>query len=372
VTLKIDIKDLLNSVPLVQTAGVRIGWPDDPTPVDVSNPQRFSASLDAALRAFRDLRRGTECLVDADVNSYHKSVWIRFVQSGSSVNRNGQVEAELEPTFRSLGAMLKEDGGDLHYWGGNNYFDLSFPFRGPMREAFPAVDHLPWNERYRQLLERATWESLRAMVFRFSNLATSFAARCVEFQISKVLVPSVGLCVHPWLFANRGLSVIATDAAASALAVLSQPGCWPRLFSRSAFERWDIAEAASHASQGNPEHFAEMPDLENHALRELLQQRITFTLADWAELPLATGSIDAIFATNALPRKSPNNQISVLKEWARVVRPGGMVFIAQHNFLNSQVESVLQDAGCVEANILRGKRPPQSDTTGFQLYLSSG
>ncbi len=370
--LKIDVKDLLSSVQLLQTAGARIGWPDDPTPVSVSNPQRFYTSLDAALSAFRGLRQGAELLVDADVNSYHSSVWIRFVQRGSCVNRNGQVEAELEPAFQSLRAVLAQDGGDLQYWGGNNYFDVSFPFRGPMREAFPEVQHLPWDERYRHLLERATWQSLRGMVFRFSKLAESFASRCVEFQVSRVLIPSVGLCVHPWLFADRELSVIATDAASSALAVLSEPSRWPRLFSRSAFERWDIAQSASYASQGNPDHFARMPDVEDQDVRESLQQRIVFALADWAGLPLESGSIDAIFATNALPRELVGDQIRVLEEWARVVRTGAIVFIAQHNFVNSDVDSVLRDAGWVETNILGGERPAQPATTGFQVYYSSG
>jgi hypothetical protein len=259
--LKIDIKDLLSSIQVLQSPGVRIGLPDDPTPVNVADPQRFSKNLNAALQSFRDLRGGTPYLVSAEVNPYHKSVWIRFVQRGSCEERNGQVETALEPAFRSLRAVVAENGGDLHYWGGNNYFDVSLPFRGPMREAFPEVKHLSWDERYRQLLERATWDDLRRMVFRFSNLAESFADRCVDVRMSRVLIPSVGLCVHPWLFADQELSVIATDVADTALAALSEPECWPQLFSQAAFDRWDIAESASYATQGNPDHFAEMPNL---------------------------------------------------------------------------------------------------------------
>src|SRR5262249_26319910 len=161
-----------------------------------------------------------------------------------------------------------------------------------------------------------------------------------------------GLCVHPWLFADHGLSVVATDAAGSALAALSEPDSWLRLYSRVAFERWDIAESASYATQGNPDHFARMPDLEDRGVRESVRQRITFALSDWADLPLGGGSIDAIFATNALPRESSAEQLRVLKEWFRVVRPGGVVFIAQHNFFDADIEPALQDAGWVEANIL--------------------
>jgi hypothetical protein len=111
-----------------------------------------------------------------------------------------------------------------------------------MREEFPETKDLPWDERYRFLLARATWALLRGKVFRFSKFADSIAARCVEYQLLRVLIPSVGICVHPWLFADRGLSVVATDAAGSALAALSEPARWPRLFSRAAFERWDISE----------------------------------------------------------------------------------------------------------------------------------
>jgi chemotaxis methyl-accepting protein methylase len=209
-------------------------------------------------------------------------------------------------------------------------------------------------------------------VFRFSNLAESFAARCVEFGLSRVLIPSVGLCVHPWLFADRELSVVATDAAESALAALSEPERWFRLYSRAAFERWDIAQSASYASQGNPDYFEQMPDLENRNVRETLRHRITFAQDDWADLPLACGSVDAIFATNALPRESSSEQLRVLKEWIRVVRPGGLVFIAQHNFFDSDVEATLRGAGWVAANILGGERPAQLGATGFQIRYSSG
>jgi SAM-dependent methyltransferase len=210
------------------------------------------------------------------------------------------------------------------------------------------------------------------MVFRFSNLAESFAARCVALGLSRVLIPSVGLCVHPWLFANHGLSAVATDAAASSLAALSEPERWPRLYSRAAFERWDIAESASFATQGNPDHFERMPDLEDQRVRESLRQRISFAVNDWADLHLRAGGVDAIFATNALPRESSVEQLHVLKEWVRVVRPGGLVFIAQHNFFDADVEPVLRDAGWVNTNVLGGERPNQPGATGFQIHYSSG
>jgi hypothetical protein len=370
--LKIDIRELLGSLQAIQTSGARIGYPDDPTLVNIRNPHQLSACLDEALHAFSSLRGGSDYIVSAEVNKYHRELRVRFVQRGSSQNRDGQVEPFLDSSFSALRTILKQSRGELGYWGGNSFFDISIPFRGPLRESFPDVAHLPWDERYSYLLERATWESLRSMVFRFSNLAESFAARCVEHRLSRVLVPSVGICVHPWLFADHGLSVVAADAAGSALSVLSEPNAWPRLYSRAAFERWDIAESASYASQGNPERFERMPDLNDRGVMELLRQRIIFTLSDWADLPLGGESIDAIFATNALPRESSAEQVQVLSEWVRKVRPGGLVFIAQHNFFGSEIEAILRGARWFEADILGGERPGQGEATEFQVYHSSG
>ena len=196
--------------------------------------------------------------------------------------------------------------------------------------------------------------------------------QCVAAGLSTVLVPSVGLCVHPWLFADHGLTVTATDIAGSALAAVSEPHRWARLYSRAAFERWDIAESASYASQGNPHRFARMPDLEAADVREALRQRIAIAAATWDDLPLASGSVDALFATNALPRTSASDQRRVLNEWVRVVKPGGAAFIAQHNFVHSEIEAVLQDAGWTEVNWMAGECPAQAGTTGFQVYYSSG
>lgn len=369
--LKIDVRELLDSVPAIRSPGTRIGLPDDPTPVDVVDLQRLSTCLDTALRAFHDLRGGTDYLVSAEVNAYHRATWVRFVQHGPCQDRNGQVEPALKPSFRALRRAVARSGGELHYWGGNNFFDVSFPFRGPVREESLQVTHLPWDERYRQQLTRVAWRSLRDVVYRFANLAEAFAARCVEARLSRVLIPSVGLCVHPWLFAEHGLSVVATDVAASALAALSEPERLPRLYSRSAYERWDVATAALYATRGNPDHFERMPDLEDPHVRESLRQRITFAVGDWAAVPLADRSVDALFATNALPRESSAEQLRVLWEWIRVVRPGGLAFLALHNF-DSQVEPVLREAGWVERNVMGRERPGQPGATGFQVRYSSG
>lgn len=368
--MKIDLEDLLAAVPTLRSPGTRIGLPDDPTPVTIPDPARFAAVLDDALRAFRDLRGGAAYLVSAELNSHHRTVGVRFVLSTGGEVASGQVEPSLEPSFRALQAVAAECGGSFGYWGGNNFLDVSLPFRGPIREDFPAVDHLPWDGRYRELLARSAWGTLRDRVFRFAGLAVSFAARGVKSGAARVLIPSVGLCVHPWLFADRGLTVVATDVAPTALAALSEPAGWPRLYSRAAFERWDVAQSALYASQGNPDRFASMPTLEDPGVRRTLQRRITFATADWTELPLKRGSVDAIFATNALPRDSAAEQLGVLREWGRVVRPGGLVLIAQHNFFGSGVESILSGLGWVEADILGGGAAPGA--TAYQIRYSSG
>ena len=372
-TLKIDIKDLLATVHAIQTSGVRIGYPDEQTPVEIADPQGLSAALDDALCAFRDLRGGTDYLVDADANTYNRAVWVRFVQRGPSLH-HGKVESALVSSFQALRDEISKSCGKLDYWGGNNYFNLSIPFEGVMRESFPKIEHLPWDERYRYELERTTWQCLRWKVFNFLAFAESFATRCVELGLSHVLIPSVGLCVHPWLFAANDLSVTATEGAATALDSLSNPDHWPRMYSCSAYARWEIAAAAASASQGNPDHFEQMPDLLNPAVRELLRNRINFSLGDWADLPLQDASVDAIFATNALPRECVVERSRVLREWVRVVRPGGLVFIAQHNFCEKDVRTVLHDAGWVETNLLAGERTPLPNPSaiGFQIFYSSG
>lgn len=368
----IDIEELLSSVPAIQLPGVRIGFPDDATPLQIVNRESLCKCLERALCDFREARGKSDFLVSATVNTYRREVWVRFVLRVPRQERGGQIEPALEPAFRVLRTELTVNGGSLHYYGGDCFFDMTFPFQAFQRDDSLKIDHLPWEDQYRQLLQRASWMSLRRRVYRFSALAQAFAKRCDARRISQVLVPSVGLCVHPWLFADFGLSVFATDTSRSALAALSEPNRWPQLYSHPAYERWGIQESASYATQGNPDHFDRFPDLADLRRRNSLRQRITFSLSDWAALPLAKGSVDAIFATNALPREKPVERRRVLEEWIRVVRAGGLIFIAQHNFYDPEVEQLLQTAGWVEANILGREDSVQSGLTNFELQYSSG
>ena len=52
----------------------------------------------------------------------------------------------------------------------------------------------------------------------------------------------------------------------------------------------------------------------------------------------------------------PPNRLRVLREWFWSRAAGGLVFIAQHNFFDFNVEPVLRDAGWVKTNVLGGER----------------
>jgi SAM-dependent methyltransferase len=372
--MKIDIRDLICSIPTITDRATRLGLPDGPTKVKVAQPEQFAAALEAVMRAFRELRPGTQTLVSAAVNACRKEVGIRVVQNGTSDRgRNGQVEESLVAGLDALRAVAERNGGGLHYWGGDNYLDVALPYPNPDRDDFPEVEHLPWDERYRVLLERASWWSLRNTVFRFSDLAAMLAEHCAACGMTTVLVPSVGICVCPWLFASRGLNAIATDSSSTALAALSEPSRHPNLYSTAAYERWDISTCASFAMMPHPDHFDGMPALEVDEVREELRQQISFVVADWAHLPVPTGTIDLVFATNAVPRSSDSERVAVLEEWVRVLRPGGFVFIAQHHAGPGWgVETFMLERGFRERNFLRDDDLPKGARGGFQVRYSSG
>src|SRR5262249_39301719 len=159
-------------------------------------------------------------------------------------------------------------------------------------------------------------------------------------------------------FASRGLNVIATDCAGTALAALSEPGLRPNVYSTAAYERWDISECADFAMMPHPGHVDGMPALEDDRVRSVLRQRVAFLTADWQRLPIATGTVDFVFATNAVPRSSDVEQEAVLREWVRVLRSGGDVFIIQHNpSADQRAAPLLSEQGLVESNFLEGDKP---------------
>jgi SAM-dependent methyltransferase len=216
------------------------------------------------------------------------------------------------------------------------------------------------------MLARSSFSSLRGNIYRYGNWASATAEHCVRAEATRVLIPSVGICVHPWLFAERGLSVIATDNAPTALATVESPERLPMLYGRAAKRRWDIDTVALYGGL-HFESFVTMPEIERPEVADPLRQRIEFVRADWASLPLPDGSVDVVFATNALPRGDDELRVRVLEEWVRVIRPGGLLFCAQHNDRISHLPVIefLQRRGFFG-------QPGPPGARMFQLYYSSG
>jgi SAM-dependent methyltransferase len=214
-----------------------------------------------------------------------------------------------------------------------------------------------------------SFSSLRREVYRFSARAMQVARWSATRAPVRVLIPSVGLCVHPWLFAAASLSVVATDISRTALATLTNPCALPRVYGAKAQERWDIHESAAYGGQ-HPEGFEPMPDLENERTCAALRPRIEFIEADWADLPLEDASIDVVFATNALPRGDDETRASVLAEWARVARTGGLIFTQMHNDAGPMAGAFFEQLGWQRIDTLTDERRP--GVTAFLEYLSSG
>ena len=146
---------MVYSVPATNDPATQVGLPDGPTFVEIKDPTGLAAAIDAAIFAFRELRPGTQTLICAEVNTYRKEVWIRVLQNGrTDLSRNGQIEESLAPSLTSLRSIAKKNRVGVHYWGGNNYFDLSIQYPKPDRNDLLDLDRLPWDQQYCVRLER--------------------------------------------------------------------------------------------------------------------------------------------------------------------------------------------------------------------------
>ncbi|HJZ59204.1 MAG TPA: hypothetical protein VKE74_29940 [Gemmataceae bacterium] len=95
----------------------------DSTGVSVLEPG--GGTLDAAMRAFRELHPATQTLVSADANSYRKEVWVRILHNGRpDMDRNGQIEVSLARSLDSPRAVAERNRGGVHHRGGNDYMDV--------------------------------------------------------------------------------------------------------------------------------------------------------------------------------------------------------------------------------------------------------
>lgn len=223
----------------------------------------------------------------------------------------------------------------------------------------------------RAKLARTSWSSLRDEAFRFCDLAARIADWAFTADATRVLVPSVGLCVHPWLFAHHSLAVVATDISRTALETLKWPERLPKMYGRQAKDRWDLHEAALYGGD-HPHRFELVPNLDDPATASQLRERINFAQCDWADLPVEDASVDVIFATNALPRDDEERTRRVFAEWARVIRPRGLVFTAMHNARGATATAYFESLGWMRVSALRGEAAPNTDKPLFEEYLSSG
>jgi SAM-dependent methyltransferase len=374
--MTVDFAEILSSLQSLKSDGVRVGFPDTSAPISLSDRSGFVCAVDAMVCAFRELRGGLT-IVDAKDNSYRKAVVMRVKQlARGDSSRKGVVEPKISEKLAELQSVLDCDDGELHYWGGNNYFDIEVPLADLsfMREFSPDTDGLSWDERYELKLAKESSESLRDEAFRNCDNATMIAEH-FDPSNATVFVPSVGICAHPWLFADRGFQVIACDISSTAMNALSQPHNFPLIYSLRSYDRWDISEACSWGYDPagfHPEYFAGMPDLGSPEEFASLSRRIRFACGDWTSVPVPDDSVDLIFAANALPRTSDDEVKLVTDEWTRALRPDGCIFIAQHHPGHTiDLASRFQDQGLLPCDVRNGDLPP-SGRGGYQLYYSSG
>jgi len=332
----ISVRELLGET-LDATPGVRVGWPDEDAVVFVRSPTAFVAAFREHLAVFRGHWDGSETLVDADINTFRRCVDIRVKQLARerslAGDRTGAVEEALAASLGRLDAEVRSGGGKTYYWGGNNYFGTELALRRgqTFRADFPEIDCDDWDEHYRLTLARTSWSRLRGNALRFCNHASRVAEACKAKGVGTVLIPSVGLCAHPWIFADAGLRVVATDISSAALDAVAHPERLPGVYGATAQVRWDIHQTAAYGGVANPHRFPQMAAIEKPEVARSLAHRISFARADWTSLPLENGCADVVFATNALPRDDTELVERVLLEWERVLVPSGHVFLAMHN-----------------------------------------
>lgn len=334
-----------------------VGWPDDEVDLAIERPTRLQDGLRRRLALFRAVSPEVPVVVDLDLSDSRRSLVLRMVSvtDGPDGPRDAARELALrmELPIRAVGERI---GHRQHH---------------PPLD--PPVESSDWEAHYRQKLARASWGALRAEAYRFCHLATRVAEWACEAGAARVLVPSVGLCAVPWLFAARGLAVTVTEISPTALGTVRHPDRLPLLYGAGAKVRWDIREAAIYGGS-NPERFEGMPDLANAATVAELGRRIEWLEADWQALPIEADGIDVVFATNALPRGAAIERRRVTQEWARVVRPGGLVFCTMHNPPRETAGPTLSALGWEEIDALGDRASARVRTTArrYQDHSTSG
>jgi SAM-dependent methyltransferase len=328
------VKELLGPV-FDDKRGLEVGWPDDEVDVAVLDPQRLRDAMQTVLAEFQKVWAGARLVVDVDVSIAHGRLDVRVTRVTPCSDPLPVAELEkraagprhaLDRVLPSLRKEAVSSGGSAERGCDGSYFDLHLQVRAVgtligRREHFPSLVQSSWEDHYRQKLERTSWSQLRDAAYRFSSLAIRIADWAVRANAKRVLVPSNGLCVDPWLFADRGLTVIATDISSTALETVRHPERLPQMYGREAKARWEIGESAMYGGS-HPASFEGMPNLADPDVVAALGARLEWIEADWTAVPIEDESIDVVFATNALPRNEIEERRRVVREWARVVRPG--------------------------------------------------
>lgn len=350
-------------------------------PLVVRAPAGFPAALRDAVQALRAARREGALFVHAD-RTMRGDVLVKLQQAPHEHADQDPLDAAAEARFARVEVMAHA------VMGGPPKHPSRPPalwFSLPLDESTPpdprglsrfddGVRELPWAERYAVMLERVAWRDLHHDVFRYAAWAERVARYAARHGLRRALCPSVGLNVDPWLLAAAGLHVVAFDAALPAVRAVAHPGRLPQAYSATAHEAWEVYMTCAYDRGVNPHTFGGLPDLGRPDVVAELAPRVLCAQADWARVPLADASVDLVHGCNALPREDEAARAAVLAEWARVLRPGGLVMGRVHNAYGivEEARAFFARRGLREVDLREPDAPPPGPIGAFHIHGSSG
>ncbi|MHC5080577.1 MAG: hypothetical protein ACYTHN_16325 [Planctomycetota bacterium] len=383
------MKDAVADLP-----GVRAAWPEEPQWIALRKREELTEVFRDVVRRFQSVDTVSEVLVSAGIHGvleHPLSVSIRGVEPSKKDPGLEPDSRDLSPgvsvALKTLGRIVRAEGGEYSHSGG---LTCSIHFHRARLSAKPTRFVLlpkpkDWEERYRLQLDLLCWSMLRSGVFRFAHEAERVADWASVRRLKSVFCPAVGLCIDPWLFAHLGFHVWACDTAPIAIEVLSRPDLHPQIYGSEAREQWDVDKASSYAGGVNPDAFETMLFLEEKEFVEERGERITFNTEDRRGDFIDVGSIDVIFACNALPREEVSEAtrpalVALLESWVRCLNPEGLLFIHVHNAYDvwSEAREYLLTRGLRETSVLPHPGADLKDGSGkgtsphFQIIGSSG
>jgi SAM-dependent methyltransferase len=110
-------------------------------------------------------------------------------------------------------------------------------------------------------------------------------------------------------------------------------------------------------------------DLSSPVLREAQERNpgVRYTEAHGADLPYEDAAFDLVFTICVLHHVLPSGRAGFLAELARVVRPGGVAVVVEHNRLNPGTRRVVRDCAFDEDAILLPPREVRRRLRGAGL-----